>query len=363
MICAVGVLICGLILVTGPEPLKAGMQEGKPRVTVGDLHRINIPHKVIAYGELNPRKVLELTTQVSGEIVWAHEDLVPGGVLGEGSAIFKVDDRDYIIALNSAEARYAEAQAIVEIEQGRYEIAQLEWSAWQDNENQSEEASSLALREPQKAEAEAKRRGVFAEISRAKLALERAVVRTPWPASVVAANAVVGQILVAGEPVGTLYPLDYGVVDLQIPIATLRLVESGIEEVALRAAGDPTSIVVLGVFERVVKSLTNDTRLAIVRVRVDRPLEYPGWVFGMPVQASLVVSKEQAVVMVPPDLIVSGNYLWIYRDGRAMLHQINPLEQRDSMVAVEDNFGSTDVIILQRPIGLFDGALADAVES
>lgn len=362
-VCAVGTLICGWIIVTGPEPLKASIVQGKPVVTVGPLQRTKMPYKVTAYGTLNPRQVLELKTQVSGEIVWTHEDLVPGGMLAKDTVLFKVDERDYSIALDTAEARYAEAQADVEIEQGRYEIAQLEWSAWQENQNRSKTPSPLALREPQKAKAEAKRRGISAQMRRAKLVLERTVVRAPWSASVVSANVALGQVLVAGAPVGTLYPLDYGVVDLQMPIKTLRLMDLGVEEVTLRSVGDPTSEAVIGVFERSVNALTNDTRLATVRVRVDHPLESHGWVFGMPLQATLVARNERAVVLIPPDLIVSGNFLWIYRDGRAVRHQVQPLEQRGTKVTVLDNFGPADVIILQRPIGLFDGAIADVIRS
>jgi hypothetical protein len=82
----------------------------------------------------------------------------------------------------------------------------------------------------------------------------------------------------------------------------------------------------------------------------------------MPIKATFAVGT-QPVVLVSPDLIISGNSLWIYREGRAMLHQIYPLAQKDRWVAVEDNFDSADKIVLQRPIGLFDGALADIVES
>ena len=105
-VCAVGTLICGWIIVTGPEPLKASIVQGKPVVTVGPLQRTKMPYKVTAYGTLNPRQVLELKTQVSGEIVWTHEDLVPGGMLAKDTVLFKVDERDYSIALDTAEARY-----------------------------------------------------------------------------------------------------------------------------------------------------------------------------------------------------------------------------------------------------------------
>lgn len=360
--CIVGGLLCALILITGPEPLTAGARQDTPQVTVSALNRSQQTREVIAYGTLNPRKTLALKTQVSGEIIWTHDDFVPGGMLDQDAVLFKVDDRDHLIALESAEARYEQAQAIVDIEQGRYEIAQLEWSTWQDDQNLKKEPSPLALREPQKIEVEARRKTIIAEINRAKLLLERTVVRAPWPASVVNANAALGQVLGTGDTVGILYPLDYGVVDLQIPIKTLGLIESGIEQVTLHPIGNNTSEGITGVFERSVKILSEDTRLATVRVRLDQPLQYPGWAFGMPIKATFAVGTQQ-VVLVSSDLIVSGNSLWIYREGRAMLHQIYPVEQKDQWMAVENNFDSADKVVLKRPIGLFDGALADIVES
>ena len=319
-----------------------------------------MPQTVIAYGSLAPRQSLELTTQVPGEIVWVHDALVPGSELAQDEVLFKVDERDYSIALASAQARYAEVQATIEIERGRSEIAQLEWSTWQENQEQAQSPSALALREPQQAEAEAKRKGILAEINRAKLALERTSVRAPWPASVVAANAVKGQVLSAGESVGTLFPIDYGVVELQVPIGTLRLLETGTEQVSLRSVDDPTNSIVLGEFERVVKTLTDETKLATVRVRVDQPLNHHGWAFGMHLEATIVASTNQAIAWVPSELIVSGNFLWIYRDGRAQRHQVHPISQKDALIAVEDNFNTADALILQRPIGLFDGAVVDA---
>jgi hypothetical protein len=360
--CIAGGLLCTLILITGPEPLTVGARQDAPQVTVSALNRSLQPREVVAYGTLNPRKTLALKTQVSGEIIWTHENFVPGGVFDQDAVLFKVDDRDHLIALESAEARYEQAQAIVDIEQGRYEIAQREWSTWQSDQNLKKEPSPLALREPQKTEVEARRKTILAEIRRVKLLLERTVVRAPWPASVVTSNAVLGQVLGTGDTVGVLYPLDYGVVDLQIPIKTLGLIEPGIEQVTLHPIDNLSSQGITGVFERSVKILSDDTRLATVRVRLDRPLQYPGWAFGMPIKATFAVGT-QPVVLVSPDLIISGNSLWIYREGRAMLHQIYPLAQKDRWVAVEDNFDSADKIVLQRPIGLFDGALADIVES
>ena len=82
----------------------------------------------------------------------------------------------------------------------------------------------------------------------------------------------------------------------------------------------------------------------------------------MHLEAKLVAEQERAVALVPADLIVSGNLIWIYRDGRAQRHQLYPVEVRGQTVWVEDNFDAGDALIVERPIGLFDGASVEVAE-
>ena len=121
--CCAGAVLCGVILLTGPEPLEANIPESKPKVGLSLLERAVVANTIVAYGTLTPRQSLELTTQVPGEVVWVHPQLVPGGGLDEGETLFRVDRRDYEIALASARARYAQAQASIDLEKGRAEIA------------------------------------------------------------------------------------------------------------------------------------------------------------------------------------------------------------------------------------------------
>ncbi len=357
-----GILLCGLILLTGPEPLEASIPEGKPRVSVGVLERADVPNMVIANGVLSPRQSLQLTTQVPGEVVWVSRNLEAGGQVARGDLLLRIDPRDYEIAVASAEARYAQAQANIELEEGRSEIARLEWSAWQDSQNEDLQPSPLALRAPQQAEAVALRKAYGAELDRARLALERTAVHAPWPASVVRANAVVGQVLSVGEGTATLFPLDYGVVELQVPAKSARLLDAGIDRVALRPVHDLNTPPVTGLFEGIVRNLTDDTRLATVRVRIETPLDHEGWAYGMHLQATLATMQQRAVAQIPADLIVSGNLVWIYRNGQARRHQVYPIGNAGATVSVEDNFDAGDAIIVERPIGLFDGAEVDVFE-
>ena len=107
--CCAGILVCGIILFTGPEPLEVNPQEKKPSVSIKDLERTSFSNTVIAYGELLPRKSLELTTQVQGAISWVSDDLFPGARVKKDELLFSIDDRDYTNAVAIAEVRYAEA--------------------------------------------------------------------------------------------------------------------------------------------------------------------------------------------------------------------------------------------------------------
>jgi RND family efflux transporter MFP subunit len=364
-VCAAGLAICTLILITGPEPLEASVPEGKPQVEIGALSRTATASTITSYGALNPRQSLNLTTQVPGEIIWVSERLVAGSQVDAGELLFRIDDRDYAIAVARAQAGLAQAQATVDLEEGQAEIAEKEWASWQKQNDWQRDASArpLALREPQQAQVAAQLDTARAELQRVQLALARTSIEAPWPATVISANAVVGRLLPAGEVTATLFPLDYAVVEVQVPIENLGLIETGIERVELRPAHDLDADPVTGTFESVVRNLTSDTRLATVRVRVWNPLSNPGWAFGMHLEATLVATSQRAIALLPADLIVSGNMIWVYRDGQARRHQIFPIDSSELTVSVDDNFDAGDALILERPIGLFDGADVEAVSS
>ena len=351
-----GLLLSVIIFLTGPEPIEANIPDKQPTVSVTELEKSSMPLSISAYGTLNPRQSLQLTTRVPGEIIWVSDKLVAGGDVNAGEELFRIDPSDYEIAVASANAKHAQSEARVDLEKGHSENAKLEWSKWQAISGEKDKASALALREPQQAEVLAVRAINKAELDKAKLALQRTSVRTPWDASVIDATAVEGQVVATGDVTATLYPKDFAVVELQVPLQTLGMLKKGVHAVELRPVGDPEVKPVLGEFQGVVQSLTEDTRLATLRITINDPLANPGWVYGMHLAARIVSQDRVITAQIPAGLIVSGNLIWLYRNGQAVRHQIAPIQSDDRQVMVEDNFLPGDQIILERPIGLFDGA-------
>ena len=78
------------------------------------------------------------------------------------------------------------------------------------------------------------------------------------------------------------------------------------------------------------------------------------------------MSRNRGLVGLPPIQIIEPQrphlppVPWALEDGRAKRHQINPIDSSGLSVSVADNFAAGDALILERPIGLFDGADVDA---
>lgn len=356
-----GLAICATIFLTGPEPLIANVPERQPEVSTKAPIRSTIFASLRAYGSLIPRQSLHLTSQVPGELVWVSEKLQAGGEVAEGEELFHIDPLDYEIALASAEAKHAQAEARIDLERGHAENAKLGWSKWQTISGEYDEASGLALREPQQAEVLALRALSATEIDKAKLALKRTIVKTPWAASVISANAVEGQVVSVGDVTATLYPRDSAIVELQVPRRTLDMIGQSDPIIELQPVDDLQAAPVIGQFQGIVQSLSKDTRLVTLRVLIQRPLDNPGWVFGMHLTAKIVSSNEISTVRIPANLVVNGNLIWVCRNGQALRHQLAPIQSEAGVILVEDNFQPKDQIIFERPIGLFDGAKVLAV--
>ncbi|MEM7218261.1 MAG: efflux RND transporter periplasmic adaptor subunit [Pseudomonadota bacterium] len=361
-VCCAGVGLIALIATTGPEPLQAAQPPAKPQVAVATLDRTQEPITVSAVGTLVPRQTLSLTTQVPGEITWVSQSLDAGRHVEAGDKLLQIDERDYVIAVASAEALHAQAQANIALEEGRAEIARLEWQAWKSTSQDAEQAGPLALREPQKADAVARRRVIDAQLRGARLALQRTAIKAPWSATIAQANAIIGQVLSVGDVTAVLMPLDFAIVELQVPIKTARTLDQGVDTIEIVPVDDPDATPVLGRFEGIVRNLTSDTRLATLRVRIDEPLAHPGWAYGMHLRARIQARQTRPVALVPADLVVNGNLVWVYRDGAALRHRLTPTGGTPELVSVADSFEPSDRLIVDRPIGLLDGVSVELRE-
>ena len=194
LIILIGSFFAFVISISSPKPQK-GIELPKPTPVFYEvISKKDITLKILTNGEVRPLNEINLISQVSGQIVRAADEFVDGGIIKAGSPLVWIDDRDYKLAVISAESRVAQASKLLEREIAESELAKNDWE-----ELGIGEASPLTLRIPQLKEAEAAEKAALADLEKAKLNLERTVVKLPFQGIIRQKKTGVGQFVGTGS--------------------------------------------------------------------------------------------------------------------------------------------------------------------
>ena len=200
LIILIGSFFAFVISVSSPKPQK-GIELPKPTPVFYEvISKKDITLKILTNGEVRPLNEINLISQVSGQIVKAADEFVDGGIIKAGSPLVWIDDRDYKLAVISAESRVAQASKLLEREIAESELAKSDWE-----ELGLGEASPLTLRIPQLKEAEAAEKAALADLEKAKLNLERTVVKLPFQGIIRQKKTGVGQFVGTGSILATAF--------------------------------------------------------------------------------------------------------------------------------------------------------------
>jgi RND family efflux transporter MFP subunit len=179
---------------------------------------------VTAFGTVEPARSVTVQTQVNGVVTRQHAHLIAGGLIREGEPLLQLDEREFELAVDDAEAAVTRAEFEVKVEMGRQVIAQREWELLDQTIRTDELGRELALRKPHLQEKQAAVAAAQARVQRAKLDLERAAVMAPMNAVVIDESVEVGQFVRAQNPVATLAGTDAFELRVSVPLDELRWV-------------------------------------------------------------------------------------------------------------------------------------------
>jgi len=195
------------------------------------------PHrfKVRAQGVVEPRTESELIPQISGEVVWISPALAAGGFFEEDELLARIDDADYRVDREAARAVVARAEsefARAEKELERQRQLADRSVASQSRIDDAENAFKVA---------EASLREARARSERAERDLARTRIDAPFRGRVRSEQVDVGQFVTRGDPIATLYGVEYAEVRLPLPDRELAYLDVPLlPEIARRDQGsDP----------------------------------------------------------------------------------------------------------------------------
>ncbi len=364
LVLAVGVAVALGIIRSRPQAVQVPPDDSGVLVEVAEVRRLPRRIDVEAQGTVVPARRVVVQPQVSGRIDVVAANLAPGTILREGDLIFAIEDADFKLVVARATAAVAEAAAQLELEQGRGRVAEREWELFQDELDAEQKAASLALREPQLRSRLSAVQTARANLARARLDLERTVVRSPFNAVVLSESIEVGQIVTPQSQAVTLAGTDAFWV--RAAVRTDELDQLRVPGLHGAADGSRALVrldaengdVLQGRIVRLLGDLDTAGRMARVLVEVADPLGL-GSGHGKVGRRGLLFLDSYVDLMLegaavrdlfelPRDWLHEGRNLRMYSEGRLELRPVEVAWRFEDSVCIDSGLNDGELVVTSR---------------
>ena len=350
------VVLLGALLITSwlivQRPVPAQKRPDPPVLLVDAIvaELASVRLKVHALGSVTPRTETSLTGEVAGQIVEVFPQFVSGGFFKRGDVLVKIDDRTYRAEVKRSQAAVAAAETLISREQGLSDYALQDWRRL----NPDKEATDLALRKPQLAEARANLQSALADLERKEGDLERTVVRAPYDGMIRQKLADVGQFVGAGTQLAVIFASDVAEIRLPLPDKDLPFVDLKAQppvEVTANIGG--TDYYWRGKIVRTEGVFDEQSRVLYVVAQVADPYNQDGesWAYplriGTFVGANIEGRRADNLVVLPRSALRRDNRVWtIDSNNRLVPKTVSVLRTDASSVYINSGLEDNELVCL-----------------
>ncbi|WP_018148200.1 efflux RND transporter periplasmic adaptor subunit [Henriciella marina] len=330
--------------------------------------------KVNVQGEVRPKRQIVVAPQISGRVSYVSPDFVDGGFIRQGQVLVRLEAADYELGVTRARSGVASAEQALARERAEAELAQ------QDIEDLGiEDASPLARREPQLAEAEANLNSAKAQLADVQLALNRTAITAPFSGRVRERSADLGQFVSPGQALGTIFATD--VVEVSLPLSDEELGRTGLPLAFAETEEQPGPQVVfstnvagerrewIGRVKRTSAALNPQTRLINVIAELEDPYG-AGADDGVPMAPGLFVDAQidgrriEDVVRIPRSALRGVDRVFIGDgpNGKLEIRTVDVIYSTDEGAYVSSGVEDGEYAIVSPIQAAFDGMSIQVVE-
>ena len=341
-----------------------------PLVEVMPVELAKVPVVVAGHGEVVAKVSVDIVPQVAGQVVKTHRSLVAGGFFRAGEVLVEIDPRDYELAVERAQAAVARAKVTLEREQAEADVAREEWKGLHPDE----EPTALVIREPQIRQAEAENAAAAADLSVARLNLERTRLSLPFDGVVVSESVDVGQFVGNGSRLATVYGTD--VVEVRVPLDSgevawfdvpSRRGGSGAAAEVSVGSGAARSVRE-GRVIRMEAQVDQMSRMIHVVIEVTKPYEtaagQSALLPGTFVDVRIFGRTMEEIVAVPRYAVHDGDRVWVFADGALQIRDVEVVRADREQTLLSSGLETGDLLIVSSLDAVTDGMKirrADAV--
>lgn len=287
--------------------------------------------RLVVLGSVQPEQDIVLSPRVRGQVVELSPGFEPGGTVRQGELLLRIDPADFENAVEIRQSELKQAEASLEIEEGRRTLAEKELTLLEGTIDDTNRA--LVLRTPQIESIRAEVDAAEAALQRARLDLQRTNIHAPFDAQIIRCSVNVGSQVSPGEELARLVGIAEYWIMASVPIRSLNWIEFPESDgqgsaVTLKNPGTwPPGATRQGRVARLIGTLDQRSRLARVLITVTDPLarqvDGPPLLLDALVETHIEGRPIEDVVRLSREYVREGDTVWVMRDGQL---EIRPTE-------------------------------------
>jgi len=330
------------------------------------------PHQVTVHatGSVAPGMEISLVPEVSGKIDWLSPQLVTGGFFRKGEKLLEIDQRDYRLAVEQAQATLAQAEVALQTEEQQSKLALEEWQLL--NMDDKGEPSPLVLRAPQLKKEKANLDAARAGLKKAQLNLQRTTLYAPFDCRIRTEQVDPGQYLRAGTAVATLAGTAQAEIKVPLPLSELQWLDiprAGDTHTGSRATISLTSgserLTWTGEIVRSAGEIDPASHMATIIVAVDTadgnrstPQGQLDLSVGLFVDVALHGTHLPEVVSIPRSALRENDSVWLADlEDRLQIRPVHVLRREQDTLLIDEGLSAGERMILTTLDGAVTGLL------
>ncbi|AQS37782.1 RND family efflux transporter, MFP subunit [Shewanella psychrophila] len=337
---------------------KEAPEQKEDEVPVPIIDVIRVEQKTVSlnlpsYGVVTPKNKTQLVTEVQGRMLTIAPNFVAGGVVKRGEQLAVIEPSDYEADLMQAQASLAQAEAALEEEVARGEVAKNDWKGFDGGI-----PPELGLRLPQLKKEQANVKFQQAALARAQRNLERTIIRAPFDGIIKSRNVDLGQYVTLGTNLGELY--DTRIAEIRLPLANndlayLESVDNPDTQVTLSASLAGKDVTWNGTIVRSEGVIDAENRMVYLvaeiqdpylrknRTEGQLPLKY-----GSFVTAVIKGRTVDGIVQLPRHLVRNGHVAVVSSDNVIEIREVNVVRTDIDSVYIKDSLADGERISLTK---------------
>lgn len=327
-------------------------------VQVDIAKRQDVQLYVDTQGEARPQIEIDLVPEVGGKIIYVSPNFIDGGIFKKGEVLIRIEDADYNANVIRAQSAVAQAEQVLVREQAEADIARQDFA-----ELGTGTPSALALREPQRQEAEASLSAAKAQLDTARLQFERTAVRAPFAGRVRSKDADIGQYVNPGARLGRVFSANITEVrlalsnddlsKLDLPVAFVASSREDAPDVVLSAQVGGEVRTWNGKIMRTDSTFDTQTRGLFAIVEVFDPYNTGATEDGVPLAPGLFVNAtitgkvlENVVTFKRDGLRPSDEVYLVDETGKGSIRSVEVIDTNEQIAILASGVEAGELVVL-----------------